>query len=124
MTRVLIADDDGLVLEALGAYLRATGYAVDTARSGREALERAAVHPPDVLVCDYSFHEPPDGATVARQLLDALPRLTVFLVTGHSAAGIRATADALPRTELLTKPLDLFEFEARLDELTAEGVAS
>ncbi len=46
MTRVLVVDDEPQILRALAINLRARGYDVRTAGSGREALEVAAAHPP------------------------------------------------------------------------------
>lgn len=117
MTRVLIADDDTLVLDALGTFLRDAGFQVDTATSGQEALEIGARLPPDVLICDYTFPETPDGVEVARRLRSDLPGLFVLLATGHTAQRIRDAATRSPRTELWTKPLDIFALEARLRRL-------
>ena len=40
--QILVVDDEEVMCESLAAWLREDGYAVDTASSGREAIEKAA----------------------------------------------------------------------------------
>jgi CheY-like chemotaxis protein len=39
--QILVVDDEEVMCESLAAWLREDGYAVDTAASGREAVEKA-----------------------------------------------------------------------------------
>jgi len=50
--RILIADDDGLVLSTLGQGLRRNGYEVLEATDGKEAVELALRHLPDLAILD------------------------------------------------------------------------
>jgi CheY-like chemotaxis protein len=50
--RVLIADDEPAVLQMLGDLLTLHGYAVATAATGMEALDRIASFPADVIILD------------------------------------------------------------------------
>lgn len=50
--RVLVVDDDPWILRMVTATLEKRSYVVDTAREGRQALERALAHPPDVIISD------------------------------------------------------------------------
>ena len=52
---ILVMDDDLLVLESLEDYLEQAGYAVATASTAREALERAREKSCDVAL--MSIHE-------------------------------------------------------------------
>ena len=53
--RVLLVDDSLLTLEMYGRYLRFAGMEVQTARDGREAIEKAFENPPDLIVMDISM---------------------------------------------------------------------
>ena len=65
--RVLVVDDEPGVARATAELLRRTGYAVEVAGNGREAVERVRQRPPDAMLLDY---EMPDMD--ASEVLDAL----------------------------------------------------
>lgn len=113
MATVLIADDDQLMTEVLGAFLSDCGHEVACALSGREALDLGQIRPPDVLICDYSLGEL-DGPSLARQLQNDTPELRVFVASGHSAPMVRAASRGIRNLKVLTKPLDLEDLEASL----------
>jgi len=50
--RVLVVDDDAVILDLVAEALTETGYAVDTAAGGAEALNRLAHTEPAVLLLD------------------------------------------------------------------------
>ena len=50
--RVLVVDDEPEILRLLEKSLRAEGYAVETARDGREAEQKLKGQPPDLVVLD------------------------------------------------------------------------
>ncbi len=65
---ILVVDDDALVLEALGIGLRAAGYRVSMAISGKEAIESCrSKNKPDLAILDINM---PDmsGIEVANQI--------------------------------------------------------
>jgi CheY-like chemotaxis protein len=57
MGSVLLVDDDADSRDAVGRYLAKAGYAVRTARNGREALIAIATTVPDVIVLDVRMPE-------------------------------------------------------------------
>ena len=52
MLRILVVDDELAILLMLEELLTDAGYAVLTARDGREALARLGEVRPDLIVCD------------------------------------------------------------------------
>jgi CheY-like chemotaxis protein len=54
--RILIVDDEALLLKALGRVLRSRGYSVEVAMSGEEALEKLATFHPDLVLADYRMN--------------------------------------------------------------------
>jgi len=105
--RLLVVDDEPNLLRAVAACLKAGGYEVSTARSGREALVQLAEAVPDLVVSDIRMPGM-DGYQLARQLRGA-PRTAlvpvVFLTAKDETAdrieGFRAGVDAY-----LTKPFE------------------
>ncbi len=51
--RILVADDDEIILDLLVRLLARSGYQVIRARSGREAIEVGTRHRPDLALLDY-----------------------------------------------------------------------
>jgi CheY-like chemotaxis protein len=66
--RALVVDDDPDALDIYRQYLSFVGMKVFTARDGREAIERARLELPDVIVMDISmpFMDGGDAASVLR----------------------------------------------------------
>ena len=59
--RILVVDDEPQVLRGLSAALGAAGYAVSGAATAAEAVESAALAPPDAVILDLRL---PDGSGV------------------------------------------------------------
>jgi DNA-binding NarL/FixJ family response regulator len=79
--RVLIADDHALFRDGLRSLLEAHGIAVVAeARNGREAVELARIHHPDVVLMDLAMPEL-DGLGATRLLTAELPEIAVVVLT-------------------------------------------
>jgi two-component system, chemotaxis family, chemotaxis protein CheY len=65
--KILVADDDKLILESLAAMLKNAGHAVLQAQDGQQALELALREHPDLVITDV--HMPVlDGITMVETL--------------------------------------------------------
>jgi two-component system response regulator DesR len=85
--RVVIAEDQTMVLGALAALLEMEGdiAVVAQARNGKEALEAVLAHRPDVFITDIEMPEM-SGLEVASMLKDH-PSIKVVMVTTFARAG-------------------------------------
>jgi CheY-like chemotaxis protein len=83
MKRILVADDDPVVLEQLGAELRDEGYEVVVAADGRAALATLRQSPIDLLIADINMPEL-GGASLIQELRrdPAFARLPIIVVSG------------------------------------------
>ncbi len=120
--RVLVAEDDRAVREAVERALRFEGYDVTTVRDGSEALQTLLNDTPDVIVLDVMMPHI-DGLDVARRVRargDATPilMLTARHEVGDRVAGLDAGAD-----DYLVKPFALEELLARLRALLRRSTA-
>ena len=100
---ILIVEDDPDALEALGDLLEAHGYAVSTARHGKEALERletAAL--PRLIVLDLLMPTMDGWEFRRRQKLD--PRIAQIPVVVVSAS---SAAKPIEADSILRKPVDI-----------------
>lgn len=84
--RILVADDHEVVRQGMRALLevRPEWEVCAEAANGREAVERAKQTKPDVVVMDISMPEL-NGLEATRQILKALPRTEVLILTLHES---------------------------------------
>jgi DNA-binding NarL/FixJ family response regulator len=79
--RVLIADDHALFRDGLRSLLEARGIeVVGEAKNGREAIELARRHRPDIVLMDLTMPEV-DGLTATRLVATELPDVRVVILT-------------------------------------------
>lgn len=88
MIRILLADDENLIRDALAGLLgmEEDFDVVARAASGPEALAAALKHRPDVALLDLQMPEP-DGVQVARRLATEVPECRCIIVTSHGRPG-------------------------------------
>ena len=65
--KVLIVDDDNFLLDMYSLKFRESGFIVEVARSGSEAIEKIKEMNPDVILLDIVMPQP-DGFEVLRSL--------------------------------------------------------
>jgi two-component system KDP operon response regulator KdpE len=112
MSRILVVDDEPQILRALRVVLRDEGHEVLPAETGSEALDRAAVRPPDAAIVDLMLPDI-DGVEVTRQLRQwsEMPILVLSAVgeEDEKVRALQAGAD-----DYITKPFGSRELVARL----------
>jgi two-component system, OmpR family, KDP operon response regulator KdpE len=110
--RILVCDDEPQIVRALRVVLREAGFAVIPTATAQEALDAAAVRPPDAAVIDLMLPDG-NGIEVCRELRSwsSIP-IVVLSAVGeeeHKVAALEAGAD-----DYITKPFGPRELVARL----------
>lgn len=118
-TRLLIADDDRLVLATLSDGLRAESYDVEVAASAAEALEAIAAATPDLVVLDVRMPEV-DGIELARQLRQHTKVPFLFL-SGYADRELVQRAAEFGALGYLVKPLDVPQLIPGIEAALARG---
>ncbi|HKN88278.1 MAG TPA: response regulator [Nitrospiraceae bacterium] len=113
--RLLIVDDDTAMLTALSAMVewRVPGATIDTATSGRAALERIAQIDYDAIVSDIKMPEM-DGLALMERVLTMRPTTPTLLVTGHGDHELGVKALNAGAYAFIQKPIDREFFVAWL----------
>ena len=123
MARILIVDDDPDCVELLSVYFSTRGHAVLQAKSGREALERAARDNPDLVLLDQRMPAV-DGVRVVEILrADALTaEKPVILMSAASLAAASRIFSDDPATRCIEKPLDFNKLDALCGQLLSAAL--
>jgi two-component system KDP operon response regulator KdpE len=111
--RVLVCDDEPQILRALKVILREAGFEAVPAETAEEALDRAAVHPPDAAILDLVLPDG-DGVEVCREIRrwSSMP-IIVLSAVGEEDAKVRALEAGAD--DYVTKPFGARELIARLE---------
>jgi DNA-binding NtrC family response regulator len=81
---VLLVDDEKNIQLTLSRALSMEGYAVELAGGGKEALEKIAALPVDVVVMDVRMPDL-DGLAVLERARETRPGLPVVIMSGHGS---------------------------------------
>jgi CheY-like chemotaxis protein len=101
--RVFLVDDDDALLDALAGLLESEGYEIETARNGREALEKlATMAPPGVILLDLKMPVMDGWQFLAARAADPdVPHVPVVLLSG-----LAFIPNAPGVADFLSKPID------------------
>ena len=115
---ILLVDDYADNRSMYARYLAHTGYRVDEATNGVEALDKAGTTRPDLIVMDLSL--PVMDGWEATRRLKADPqtrRIPVLALTGHALGDHEREADAAGCDGYLTKPCLPEDLAARIQDM-------
>jgi CheY-like chemotaxis protein len=120
-SRILVVDDEPVILQLFVNLFEGRGYKVDTAVNGRDAVEQIALRGYDLIVTDVRMPEM-NGIELYPKILARRPELEgrVIFITGD--LGDTETARFLSDTDAqtLTKPLEIREVVRVVDAALAQ----
>jgi len=109
--RILIVDDDRVILELASIILRSDGYSVRTAGDGILALNLLAEEPFDLVLLDFMMPGK-DGLEVLQEIKHNFPDIAVIIFTGMGSENIAVNAMKAGAADYIIKPFrnhDLLE---------------
>jgi len=112
MTRILIVEDEESVLDPLELLLSKEGFTIETARDGREALEKFAKTNPDLILLDLMLPEV-SGTEVCRQIR-AKSQVPIIMLTAKDTEVDKVVGLELGADDYVTKPYSKAELVARI----------
>ena len=110
--RILIVDDDLVIIKFLRANLKASDYETLTAMDGAEALEVIERELPDLVILDIMMPNM-DGFEVCRQLRE-WSRLPVIILSARGDVTDKVKCLNLGADDYITKPFGVGELTARV----------
>jgi len=117
MRTVLVVDDELGIVESLGEVLGDEGFAVVTARNGKDGLRKLLEQRPDVVLLDYMMPVM-DGADMLRELARSETHRAIPVVMMSAAPRKNLPADCQP-AGYLRKPFDVDELLLELNRVLA-----
>jgi two-component system response regulator RegX3 len=112
MTRILIVEDEESVLDPLELLLSKEGFSIETARDGREALEKFAKTNPDLILLDLMLPEV-SGTEVCRQIR-AKSQVPIIMLTAKDTEVDKVVGLELGADDYVVKPYSKAELVARI----------
>jgi two-component system OmpR family response regulator len=121
--RILLAEDDQVLADALSRSLRGTGYAVDHFASGSETDTALSTQPYDLLILDLGLPGLP-GLEVLKRLRARDDAVPVLILTAADSVEQRVRGLDLGADDFMAKPFALSELEARVRALVRRSMGS
>ncbi len=113
--RVMIVEDEGVIVLAIEAMLQKEGYVVACIASrGQEALEMAANATPDIVLMDVRLPGELDGIDTAKEMRSRLKIPVIFLTAHADEDTVQRAAETLPYG-FLVKPFQVKELAAAIE---------
>ncbi len=108
--KILLVDDDEMVLEAGKSVLKRLGYEVECRTGAIEALAAFRLHPDefDLVITDMSMPKM-TGLILAETLLKVRPDMPIILFTGHNDLVDESEAMAIGISAFMMKPVKAVE---------------
>lgn len=106
--RILLVDDEDVLVQGLAGFLQDHGTTVDTANSGQEAIEMLKEQVYDLLVTDIRMPGM-SGMSLLRHVQEHHSDVAVILITGYASTESAIEALRLGVYDYIEKPFEMLE---------------
>lgn len=115
--RILIADDDQAILDAIQLMLQISDYTVDTVRDGTKVITRIKNSKPDLLLLDL-WMSGINGVDICNEIRKNkdTQKLPIILVSANK--DIKASAAKAQFDDVIAKPFDMYELLGKIKKIT------
>jgi DNA-binding NtrC family response regulator len=107
--RILVVDDDVIVIKSCRRILEAEGFEVTTVPSADDALEKMKMYDFDLLVMDVKMPKH-DGIFLMREIKKNWPDIPIIVMSGYPTPETIADVLKLGATQFIPKPFKPDEF--------------
>ena len=113
--RILVVDDEDLLVKGIRFNLQNDGYDVVTGSNGQEAIEYTKADKPDLIILDVMMPEM-DGLTACAKIRE-FSNVPIILLTAKTADMDKLMGFENGADDYLTKPFNILELKARVKAL-------
>lgn len=104
--KVLVVDDEPIMVTLLETYLKRLGCAISTAADGTEAIRLLEKRTFDLVITDLQMGEP-NGLDVVRKTKELSPKTLAFIMTGCNEVEYAIAAFRIGADDYLLKPFTI-----------------
>ncbi len=110
--RILIMDDEDLILDVVSSMLEYLGYEVDLSRNGQEAIEKYSAamqggNPFDAVIMDLTIPGSRGGKDVIQDLIKLDPAVRAIVSSGYSNDPIMSNCKEYGFKGVIKKPFKM-----------------
>ena len=115
MARILVVDDEKVMVKGIRFNLENEGYEVDVGYNGREAVDKARATDYDLIILDLMMPEL-DGLEACMEIR-AFSTVPIIMLTARSEDADKLMGFACGADDYITKPFNILEVKARIRAL-------
>lgn len=120
MKKILIVDDQPGIRIVLQEVLKNEGYAIQTAGSGREAVELLKNEDFDALLTDMKLPGM-NGVEILQHAADLNKELVIMMMTAYGEQELVDKAKSLGAAHFFKKPFEIMEVRTTINELLKDN---
>lgn len=121
--KVLVVDDEEMLVEFIKIRLEGNGYLVETATDGTEGLLKVEQTNPDLIILDI-YMQPMDGYTMLKELRKNEKTKDIPVIMLTASGKKREVFEAEGISDYITKPFDSQDFLTRIGRVLEQGKKS
>ena len=114
--RILIIDDDDSIREALSTLLEMEGYIVDSAKDGKEAIEKTNNFFYNLAIVDWRLPDI-EGTVLIKKIKDTVPKMVKVMLTGYPSTNNAIDACNNNADAFIKKPVDATSLISKIEAL-------
>jgi two-component system OmpR family response regulator len=118
--KILVVDDEVMLVDLLQIRLEAGGYEVETAHDGLEGLSKAQKVHPDLIILDIGM-EGMDGYTMLKELRKTVGIQDTKVIMLTASGKKRELFEKEGISDYIVKPFDTEDFLARVARILEKG---
>ncbi len=114
-TKILLIDDDNIIIETVGEFLRLKNFLVSSETKGLKGLQKFKSDDFPIIICDYML---PDinGLELFKKMLKIKKDCILILITGYGSIEGAVAAIKLGVFDYITKPINLKHLEITIEK--------
>ena len=123
--RILVMDDQKIILDTAGSMLKKLGFQVDTASNGQEAIDKysssmQASNPYDAVILDLTIPGGMGGEEAMEKLLEIDPDITAVVSSGYSNSSVLADYESRGFSGAMMKPYSLDQLSELMSRILSK----